>query len=456
MPTILLTVVKGANPGSVFRFPERTTCLVGRAVDCAVRLPDDDAHQIVSRHHCLLDVNPPAVRIRDFGSLNGTFVNGTKIGQRGRDEMPEAVDHAVFPERDLQSGDEIRLGGTVLQVGREDEVRPTAFEGTDAYAPIGRCCEACGVEVAVGVDRPGEVLCATCRSDPARVLHYLLTEESKVEAMLAGSYEILRELGRGGMGAVYLARHRPTGQEVALKLLLPEVACEDTARRRFLREAEITRGLDHPHVVRLFEAGYAGGAFLLSLEYCSGGSVSAYQQQCGGTLPVDEVVEIGFQVLEALKYAHECGVVHRDLKPQNLLLSGTANARVVKIADFGLAKAFDAAGLGGLTRTGRAAGTPTFVSRQQVIDFKYARPEVDVWALAATLYCLLTGRPPRDFPAGRDPWLVVLHDDPVPVRRRNPAIPQRLAELLDTALDERRGLAFRSADQFHDALRGAV
>ena len=126
-------------------------------------------------------------------------------------------------------------------------------------------------------------------------------------------------------------------------------------------------------------------------------------QTRGGTLPADEVVRIGRQALAGLAYAHGRGVVHRDLKPHNLFLTEAGPARQVKVGDFGLAKAFDAAGLSGLTRTGRAAGTPSFVPRQQVIDFKNAKPEVDVWALAATLYALLTGRPPRDFPPGRDP-----------------------------------------------------
>jgi serine/threonine protein kinase len=255
---------------------------------------------------------------------------------------------------------------------------------------------------------------------------------------------------------VYLARENGTGREVALKLLLPEVAAGEVARQRFLREAEITRGLDHPNVVRLFDAGYAGGAFLLTLEYCPGGSVSDHQQARGSIMPVNEVIEIGRQALDGLAYAHARGVVHRDLKPHNLFLTTTGPGGRVKVGDFGLAKAFDAAGLSGLTRTGRAAGTPSFVPRQQVIDFKNARPEVDVWALAATLYCLLTGRPPRDFPTGRDPWLVVLRDAPVPIRRRNPAVPSRLAELLDAALADQGPLAFVTCDQFRSALADAL
>jgi hypothetical protein len=455
MPPVVLSVAKGPLRGSEFRFDERTTCLIGRAADCGIRLPDDDAHQTVSRHHCLLDLNPPAARIRDFGSLNGTFVNRQKIGQRERNQDPAEVDPTAFPERDLWPGDLIQVGGTVLEFTIEDAAGPTVFDGTAEYVPA-VCCAVCGEEVSVGVDRPGDVVCARCHEEPAALLRDMLSRSApQVGALAAGVYEIVRELGRGGMGAVYLAHEAATGREVALKLLLPEVAAGEVARQRFLREAEITRGLEHPHIVRLFEAGYAGGAFLLTLEYCRGGSLAA-DQQARGTLPADEVVAVGRQALAGLAYAHGRGVVHRDLKPHNLFLTEPGPARQVKVGDFGLAKAFDAAGLGGLTRTGRAAGTPSFVPRQQVIDFKNSKPEVDVWALAATLYALLTGQPPRDFPPGRDPWLVVLRDDPVPVRRRNPAVPPRLAALLDAALIDRGPLAFPTCEAFGAALTAAV
>jgi hypothetical protein len=456
MPTVVLTVTQGTLSGRAFRFADRTTCLIGRAADCGISLPDDDAHQTVSRHHCLLDLNPPAARIRDFGSLNGTFVNREKIGQRRPDQDPADVDPAAFPEHDLRPGDRIQVGGTVLGFAVEGAARPTVADGTDEYVPaVG--CALCGATVTAGADRPGEVLCGRCRAEPAALLHDLLSRSASPEgAPLAGVYDVVRELGRGGAGAVYLARETATGREVALKLLLPEVAAGEVARQRFLREAEITRGLDHPNIVRLYDAGYANGGFLLTLEYCRGGSLAAYQMVRNGTLPADEVIAVGRQALAGLAYAHGRGVVHRDLKPHNLFLTETGPGRMVKVGDFGLAKAFDAAGLGGLTRTGRAAGTPSFVPRQQVIDFKNAKPDVDVWALAATLYALLTGRPPRDFPPGRDPWLVVLRDDPVPIRCRNPAVPPRLAELLDAALFDRGPLAFPTCAAFGAALTAAV
>jgi serine/threonine-protein kinase len=124
----------------------------------------------------------------------------------------------------------------------------------------------------------------------------------------------------------------------------------------------------------------------------------------------------------------------------------------VKLGDYGLAKAFDQAGLSGLTRTGTVAGTPYYLPRQQVVEFRYARPEVDVWAMAATLYHLLTGTVPRDFPSGRDPWGVVLETSAKPILQRNPDIPAGLAEVIDRALRDDPQIGFQTVREFQQAL----
>ena len=149
-------------------------------------------------------------------------------------------------------------------------------------------------------------------------------------------------------------------------------------------------------------------------------------------------------------------LVHRDLKPANLLLSGSGSARVAKVGDYGLSKAFDDAGLSGGTRTGETAGTPHFMARRQAIDFKCAEPEVDVWAATASLYNMLTGAVPRDFPKDRDPWLVVLETPPVPIRRRKPSPPMGIAEVIDRALVEEPEIPFKTAATFKEALESAL
>jgi serine/threonine-protein kinase len=487
---VILTLAAGTAKGQTFVFEERTTCILGRADEC-YPLPRDVQHRSVSRHHCLLDINPPDVCVRDLGSRNGTYVNGRLIGQR-----PEGMDAEQgrqlppFPEQDLKDGDELRLCDTGPAVFRVSVYVPALCIGcgvwiadedrescerlpgvyqcpacsakatTDPPRRPVRACAHCGRDVAgeSGTHRPGAYLCAACRQNPRQLLGDWLAQAPRraSEPGAIQGYTLLRELGRGGMGSVWLAQQNQTGRLVALKVLLPRVAAEERAIQSFLREVDSTRRLNHRNVVRLEDAGYARGTFFLILEYCDGGSVAGLMQQRGGSLDLYEAVEISLGALEGLHHAHENGLVHRDIKPGNLLLSGSGSARITKVGDYGLAKAFDDAGLSGGTRTGEVIGTPFFMPRQQVIDFKYARPEVDVWALAASLYNMLTGAFPREFPPGRDPWLEVVESRPIPIRQRKPSLPEKLAALIDRALQEEPEIPFKSAAELKAALEDAL
>jgi serine/threonine protein kinase len=281
----------------------------------------------------------------------------------------------------------------------------------------------------------------------------------------------IAKLGAGGMGAVYLLRIDETGEQLALKVMLPALAAKPAAQAMFLREAENCLALRHPNVVRAFEAGFAEGIFFLTMEFCDGGSVDRLLER-ESAQTADEALAITFDVLLGLEYAHMAeipnvvladgsiargtGLVHRDLKPQNIFLSQTQSGRSAKVADFGLAKAFELAGLTDKTVTGETAGTPAFMPRQQVINFKYSEPEVDVWAAAASLYFLLTGFTPRDFLPGRDPWRTVWETDPMPILKRGVPVPRRLADVIDEALVDRPEIKFKEVGQFRTALEQAL
>jgi serine/threonine protein kinase len=253
--------------------------------------------------------------------------------------------------------------------------------------------------------------------------------------------------------------------------MLPLVAANERAVEMFLRETENTRALKHPNVVQLRDAGCADGAFFFTLDFCNGGDLEGLMKKRGGTLPIEEAVPLMLQVLDGLEYAHRApipnvrlqdgsyrpgtGLVHRDLKPPNVLLDSVDGRLVAKLSDFGLSKAFDAAGLSGQTRSGDALGTPVFMPREQVRRFKYARPDVDVWAAAATLYFLLTHKFVRRFVKDNDIWKQILELDAVPIRDRDPRIPPRLAEVIDTALCESPKIGFQTAAELKKALQGA-
>jgi serine/threonine-protein kinase len=500
---ITLRVVQGELSGQEFAFDERTTCIIGRHKDCSPRIPNDAVHKTISRHHCLLDINPPDIRIRDFGSRNGTHVNGKKIGQREKGQTAEEAAKRKFPEYDLKDGDEIRLQKTAfkvsvfvptvcskcsVEIAEPDKAAGHVRENTylcpncrkerakPPSQPTRPKCLKCGRDVLseIGDNRQGDYICQNCKKDPWQLLKKLLGLANQGQRDLLGikGYSVLKELDRGGMGAVYLARNIETNEEIALKIMLPQVAVNERGKEAFLRETRNTQALSHQHIVKLLDSGCSQGTFFLTLEFCDGGNVDDLMKRRDGLLSIDEALKIIFQVLDGLEYAHRAeipyvklrdgkvvrgrGLVHRDLKPHNIFLTTAGGTTVAKVGDYGLSKAFDMAGLSGHTCTGEVAGTPCFMPRQQIINFRDAKPEVDVWAAAASLYCMLTGAPPRDFSLNRDIWQIVLQTSAVPIRKRKPGIPKRLAEVIDHALVDNPEIGFKSADQFKRALQQVV
>ncbi|MEM9541320.1 MAG: protein kinase [Cyanobacteria bacterium P01_E01_bin.42] len=446
---VTLTIVEGSLKGKKYTFRERTTCLIGRANECKIKLPSDRDHRFISRYHCFLDINPPDIRIRDFGSKNGTYVNDQKIGQRQQNQTPSEGSKISFPEYDLKMGDRVLLGSTIFQV-----------------------------QIALPAVTSDTIDIAKIKIKPAPPPHFpnllgfiknLLQRANQGEKELANlkHYKIIEKLGQGGCGVVYLALNQTNGELVALKILLPQIAASPRHIEKFQREIANTQALNHPNVVKLRDFGYCDGIFFFTLEYCEMGSVLQLMQQKGRPLTVGESLPIILQILDGLHYAHHAdipyvklhdgtiakgrGLVHRDIKPGNIFLTQISDRCIAKIGDYGLAKAFDRAGLSGQTLTGSSAGTPAYMPRQQVIDFKYAKPAVDVWATAATLYTLLTGDIPRNL-TQTDPLLAVLRTNPIPIRERNPNIPKSLAEVIDRALIDIPDIPFQTALEFKQAL----
>ncbi|MEH1811833.1 MAG: protein kinase [Nostoc sp.] len=450
---IILTVIQGQLLGQQYIFDCRTSCIIGRSPDCNPQLPDDENHRGISRYHCLLDINPPDIRVRDFGSKNGTYINGKNIGQRQRNQTAEEAVKFNFPEYDLRTGDEINLGHTIFKVSIEiyqDKVNILTLIPDDV----------------------------TVKNNPVQQAYFLdiikyflnLAESGDRNLKAISGYNLVKLLSTSEFGEVYLAQHNQSGKFIALKVMLPAVAANDFAVQMFLRETENTKALQHPHVVQLMDCGFSEIIFFFTMEYCEGGTVWDFMQQLGGRLSVEIAVPIILQILDALEYAHNVelpyvkladgkfgkgkGIVHRDLKPSNIFLTNIDGKLVAKIGNYGLSKAFDLAGLSGQTLTGTQAGTPLFMPRQQVLNFKYAQPEVDIWAVAACLYNMLTGCFPRNFTG--DPFLAVLQNNPIPIRQRDATIMQPLAQVIDLALVDKPEIHFKSAAEFKRALLSAL
>jgi serine/threonine protein kinase len=415
---VTLKVTAGPLAGRTFAYERHDTFLFGRSPDCHAELAADDT--TASRHHFLLEVNPPQARLRDLGSLNGTHVNGVKHGGRGRQESPEEAARRKLPEVDLRDGDHIRVGATVFEV---------AIEGHRSTAPA---------------DVPGEA-----------PLESVLSQRPHNTSADVPGYHVGRLIGRGGMGAVYLAKRAGDGATVALKVMLAQADVDEAAREAFQREIEITRSLRHPRIVSLLDHGSTESTFYFAMEYCAGGSVADLQRKHPGGIPLTLSVRIALEALEGLAFAHEQGFVHRDLKPENLLLADTAGAGA-KVTDFGLAKSFQQAGLSGMTATGAVAGTLYFMPREQLTHFRVLKPVSDVWSMGATLYHMLTGAYPREFRPGEDPLPVILRGGVVPIRARDPRLPQGVAAVIDRAVVDAVTERYQTAGELRTALSRAM
>ena len=232
-------------------------------------------------------------------------------------------------------------------------------------------------------------------------------------------YEILGEIGRGGMGVVYKARHLSLNRLVALKVIRDGQHASSDERQRFVREAQHLALLRHPHIVQVFEVGEHGGLPYIALEYCEGGNLAA--RQSGQPVEPREAARQLIVISRAVAAAHEAGIVHRDLKPANVLLLADGT---LKVSDFGLAKQQDSAGP---TRTHAVLGTPSYMAPEQASgDTRQVGPAADVYALGAIFYDLLTGRPPFRGDTVFETLERVRTEEPVSLRRLEPGVPRDL------------------------------
>ena len=395
---VTLTITEGPHAGQAFAFDRHDTFLVGRTKDCHFRLSYDDPY--FSRRHFLIEVNPPRCRVLDLQSRNGIRVNGEKVAAA-----------------DLKDGDEVRAGHTVFQV-RVDWPRDPNEPSTLA-------------EVA---------------PDPGATVDY----EPAVVAV--PGFRVERELGRGFMGIVYRAVRETDGRVAALKVIAPAPGVPEKQVARFLREAEILGRLRHPNIVGFVEGGRAGGLIYLAMECLTGPDAARVLRERGPLNP-RTAVRLVCQVLAGLEHAHREGFVHRDVKPANILLHSVGGKRVAKVADFGLARAFESSRLSGLTMLGEVGGTPAFMAPEQVTHYRDVTPAADQYSVAATLYNLLTGAYPHDM--GDELWsrlARIVTEDPVPIRERDPRIDERLSAVIHKALARDAGERFESAAAFAQAL----
>ncbi|CAN5569786.1 serine/threonine-protein kinase [soil metagenome] len=255
-----------------------------------------------------------------------------------------------------------------------------------------------------------------------------------------GEFELLKELGRGGMGVVYQARQKSLGRVVAIKMVREAHLASDDDRARFQAEAEAAARLTHPNIVTVYEVGSAEGQAYFCMEYVEGVTL-AERLAKDGPLPPRDAARLLAAIARGVQHAHEQGILHRDLKPSNILLPIPMGE--AKVTDFGLAKRINAAN--SLTKTGNVVGTPSYMAPEQATGRKDLTPLADVYSLGAILYEMLTGRPPFQASNPIDTLLLVLEQDAIPPRDLNPNIDRDIEMIALKCLQKPPGLRYGSA-----------
>ncbi|MCW5557977.1 MAG: serine/threonine protein kinase, partial [Verrucomicrobiae bacterium] len=253
-----------------------------------------------------------------------------------------------------------------------------------------------------------------------------------------GGYELLEELGRGGMGVVFRARQPGLGREVAVKLLRDAALAGGTERRRFQAEAASAARLNHPHIVAIHQVGTADGRPFLVMELVAGHNLAELTRD--GPLSARQAADLTAQLADAVQHAHARGVLHRDLKPSNVLLDAAGAPR---LTDFGLARPLDTDS--SITVPGQVLGTPGYLAPEQARGAAGAGPPADVYGLGALLFHLLTGRAPFVAASAAEALAQVLNEEPLSPHLLNPAVPPDVAAVCLRCLRKEPGKRYASA-----------
>jgi serine/threonine-protein kinase len=393
---ITLTVVAGPNTGTEFSFDRHDTFLVGRSRHAHFQLPDADRY--FSRVHFMMEVNPPCCRLIDMGSHNGTYVNGKRV-----------------LSCDLHDGDQIGAGHTLLRLT---------------------------------VQATGEVSAQPTQPAPAVVTPGMLPA--------IPGYIVTRETARDGLGCIYLGH--PSGNEapVSIRTITPSLTPTPGQREEFLRSARFLLKLEHRHLVQLRDIGATADLLYFVSDHVEGCDAATLVQR-DGPQPVDRVIRWASQALQALRYAHALHFVHCDIKPANFIVTQHNGRQVVKLADFGVARAYQAAPFSGLSITGDVLTAAAFLPPEMLLNYQDAKPGADQYALAATLYFLLAGTHALNLPkALHRRFTSLLRQQVVPLRERRPDVPAAIAEVIHKGMARAPAQRFRNVVEFRGALLKAV
>ena len=437
---VIIKCIKGmegiVNKEKEWEYSEADNILIGRATDNKIIIRNSENYMQVSRYQAELTVRPPQIYVRDFGSKNGTFINDECIGHREKEETPEEGQKRKYTLCPLKDGDKFSIGG---------KSAPVIFQ----------------VEVEIEEE------------EFATIDSQVLDEKDIYRIKGNAALVEVSTLGQGGFGIVCLAEDVMTKDKYAIKKFKPEVKVTERMVKIFKREADILERLEHPNIVKVFGNCYKDEKLNVVMEYCAGGDLQKYIDKRGECLSIEEATSIMLTLLDVLDYIHNVpieqkdftgnvrksyGIIHRDIKPQNVLFTADGT---VKLTDFGLAKAFDLAGASGISSDIQWSGTMQYASRRQIRNYRYSKPDVDIFSVTALYYYLLTGDYIRDFTVldSLEPQPAILKKRLVPIQERDESIPTELARVIDNVLREEDApddIEFTTAEMLSEQIRRAL
>ncbi|MBI3271651.1 MAG: SpoIIE family protein phosphatase [Planctomycetes bacterium] len=463
-----LIIKNGEFAGAVISLVQGQSLTLGRSDAANVVLPDGK----VSRVHCKIDFDGQGCQVEDMDSRNGTFVNSLRIKAQpvktgdeirvgdtcialdlvdasqkseialARPPLPKAPTAANDPFETLPPDSIPALGRTASPVpgSKSSGIREGIPGGPSpeelAFISAHRFCDACGKmilkqEIAQGKVRvvAGKVLCSQC--------------DSLSVGKVIGQYRILEKIGQGTMGVVFKAEHVTMKRIVALKILFEHLTSNKDNVNRFLREAMAGASLNHPNIIQMFDAGDDHGFYYIVMEYIHGKTLEELVIE-SGPFPPAKALDVCTQIARALQYAFQKKIVHRDLRPANIIYTEDG---VAKVIDMGTIKSLESSGLSTLTRTGISFGVINFASPEQIFDAKSVDHRADIYSLGASLYYILSGELPYQAKSPKEFFEKVTAESLRSLREVNENIPEALWQFVRKMMKKDPKDRFQTPDE---------
>ena len=400
-----LRFINGPLMGKSVELPQDKNVLLGRASSCQVTVKAAG----ISRSHCRFDYDGRDYHLTDLGSVNGTFVNNERT-----------------PRHVMQDGDAIRVGQVEALFLWEETAVFATDDGTDTL-PISVVarrraarCDQCAAPTGMAQMDPvqssgdGPAYCTRCQ------------EVGPIQGREVAQYKVDSKIAHGGMGAVFKGYERSSQSPIAIKILSSEFSADPESIRRFLRGASTALTLDHRHIVRVHDVGELDRMYYIAMEYVDGPTVLD-AMTTGKLSDVRKVLRISIQVTQALAHAHEKRIVHRDVKPSNIMVTGK---NVTKLTDLGLMKCLDEAGMSGITESDVAMGTLDYMAPEQIDDARGVDHRGDIYSLGATMFHLLTERTVFSSRNVVEKMKKIRYETPPSPTELNKDIPESLSEVI--------------------------